>query len=57
MSAFYFFYGITFVLVCMVAVCVSVCTYLVSHRTSYLTVSAFFFFDMLESAIVFLDEY
>lgn len=57
MSAFYFFYGITFVLVCMVAVCVSVCTYLVSHRTSYLAVSAFFFFDMLESAIVFLDEY
>ncbi len=57
MSAFYFFYGITFVLVCMVAVCVSVCTYLVSHRTSYLTVSAFFFFDLLESAIVFLDEY
>lgn len=57
MSAFYFFYGITFVLVCMVAVCVSVCTYLVSHRTSYLTVSAFFFFDTLESAIVFLDEY
>lgn len=41
----------------MVAVCVSACTYLVSHRTSYLTVSAFFFFDMLESAIVFLDEY
>lgn len=57
MSAFYFFYGITFVLVCMVAVCVSVCTYLVSHRSSYLAVSAFFFFDMLESALVFLDEY
>lgn len=52
-----FVYGIVFVLVCMVTTSISVCSYLVSHRRLYLCVAAFFFFDMLESSLVFLDEY
>ena len=52
-----FVYGIVFVLVCMLTTSVSVCSYLVSHRRLYVSLSSFFFFDMLESALVFLDEY
>lgn len=57
MSTLFFFYGIAFILACMLATCVSVCAYLVSHRTVHAAVASFFFFDMFESALVLLDEY
>ena len=52
-----FVYGIVFVLICMLTTSISICSYLVSHRRIHLFTAAFFFFDMLESSLVFLDEY
>lgn len=57
MGSFRFVYGITFVLICMVATSVTVCSYLASRRRINLSVASFFFFVMLESALVFMDEY
>lgn len=57
MSVFSFTYSVTFILICMVTVCVSACTYLFSHRRVYLAIAAFFFFNMLEGSLALLDEY
>lgn len=57
LGTFFFIYGIIFVLACMLATSVSICAYLVSRRKVNLAVAAFFFFDMLESSLIFLDEY
>ena len=57
MSVFSFTYSVTFILICMVTVCVSACTYLFSHRRVYLAIAAFFVFNMLEGSLALLDEY
>lgn len=57
MKELIFFYGIFFILACMLAVCVCVCAFLVSHRRVHLASASFFFFDLFESALVMLDEY
>lgn len=56
-SVFSFTYSVTFILICMVTVCVSACTYLFSHRRVYLAIAAFFVFNMLEGSLALLDEY
>lgn len=56
-SVFSFTYSVAFIVICMVAVCVSACTYLLSHRRVYLAIAAFFFFNMLEGFLALLDEY
>ena len=56
-SVFSFTYSVAFIVICMVAVCVSACTYLLSHRRVYLAIAAFFFFNMLEGSLALLDEY
>ena len=56
-SVFSFTYSVAFIVICMVTVCVSTCTYLFSHRRVYLAIASFFFFSMLEGLLTLLDEY
>lgn len=57
MESYLYLYGISFILVCMVACCGAVCAWLVSRKRICLSLACCAFCYLIEAALIFFDEY
>ncbi len=56
-EAAFYLYGILFILICMIACCVSACIWLVTRQKLWVGMAGYHFFYLIEAALIFFEEY